>query len=61
MIGYPEAILGGGHLCVVRSILPMSSVNGETAQSKRIFGWTGGEDGRLCYWLSDNSAGVNRS
>ena len=39
----------------------MSSVNGETAQSKRIFGWTGGEDGCLCYQLSDNSAGVNRS
>ncbi|KAI9181933.1 hypothetical protein LWI28_020197 [Acer negundo] len=60
-IGSPEAILGGGHTAVVRSILPMSSMGGRPAQSHGIFGWTGGEDGRLCCWLSDESSEINRS
>ncbi|KAH8489188.1 hypothetical protein H0E87_024727 [Populus deltoides] len=60
-IGSPEAILGGGHTGVVRSVLPMSSMKGGPAQSRGIFGWTGGEDGRLCCWLSDDSTGINRS
>ncbi|KDP28143.1 hypothetical protein JCGZ_13914 [Jatropha curcas] len=60
-IGSPEAILGGGHTGVVRSILPMSSTKGGSAQSLSIFGWTGGEDGRLCCWLSDDSAEINRA
>ncbi|KAJ6334498.1 hypothetical protein OIU78_011388 [Salix suchowensis] len=60
-IGSPEAILGGGHTGVVRSVLPMSSMKGGCAQSQGIFGWTGGEDGRLCCWLSDDSSEINRS
>ncbi|EEF39247.1 WD-repeat protein, putative [Ricinus communis] len=60
-IGSPEAILEGGHSGVVRSILPLSSLKGGPAQSQGIFGWTGGEDGRLCCWLSDNSARIDRS
>ncbi|KAG6749878.1 hypothetical protein POTOM_046950 [Populus tomentosa] len=60
-IGSPEAIFGGGHAGVVRSVLPMSSMKGGPAQSRGIFGWTGGEDGRLCCWLSDDSTGINRS
>ncbi|KAJ6338494.1 hypothetical protein OIU76_008046 [Salix suchowensis] len=60
-IGSPEAILGGGHTGVVRSVLPMSSMKGGRAQSQGIFGWTGGEDGRLCCWLSDDSSEINRS
>ncbi|XP_011033552.1 PREDICTED: WD repeat-containing protein 89 homolog [Populus euphratica] len=60
-IGSPEAILGGGHTGVVRSVLPMSSMKGGPAQSRGIFGWTGGEDGRLCCWLSDDATGTNQS
>jgi len=50
-IGGAEAILEGGHTDVVRSVLPMSRVH-----SSGIFGWTGGEDGRLCCWLSDDDS-----
>jgi len=60
-IGSPEAILEGGHAGVVRTALPVSSINGTVAQNKGIFGWTGGEDGRLCCWLSDESSQSNRS
>ncbi|KAJ6940965.1 hypothetical protein NC651_006930 [Populus alba x Populus x berolinensis] len=60
-IGSPEAILGGGHTGVVRSVLPVSSMKGGLAQSQGIFGWSGGEDGRLCCWLSDDSTEINRS
>ncbi|XWS36181.1 hypothetical protein CRYUN_Cryun20dG0063200 [Craigia yunnanensis] len=31
------------------------------AQSRGIFGWTGGEDGRLCCWMADDSPDMNRS
>ncbi|XP_020425557.1 WD repeat-containing protein 89 homolog [Prunus persica] len=62
-IGSPEAILGGGHTGIVRSVLPMSSMPGRSSQGQGhgIFGWTGGEDGRLCCWSSDNSPEINRS
>uniref|UniRef100_A0A6M2F1E8 Uncharacterized protein n=1 Tax=Populus davidiana TaxID=266767 RepID=A0A6M2F1E8_9ROSI len=60
-IGSPEAILGGGHTGVVRSVLPVSSMKGGLAQSQGIFGWSGGEDGRLCCWFSDDSTEINRS
>ena len=60
-IGFPEAILEGGHTSVVRSVLPMSRMNGGAGPGHGIFGWTGGEDGRLCCWLSDDSPQVNRS
>ncbi|KAI4349651.1 hypothetical protein L6164_010215 [Bauhinia variegata] len=56
-IGSPEAILEGGHTDVVRSVLPMSRLHG----GRRIFGWTGGEDGKVCRWLSDDSPQVNQS
>ncbi|KAJ0053130.1 hypothetical protein Pint_00987 [Pistacia integerrima] len=59
-IGSAEAVLGGGHSAVVRSVLPMSSMRSKPAQSQGIFGWTGGEDGRLCCWLSDESVETNR-
>ncbi|XP_009342146.2 WD repeat-containing protein GTS1-like [Pyrus x bretschneideri] len=60
-IGSAEAVLGGGHTGVVRSVLPMSSTPSGSSQGHGIFGWTGGEDGRLCCWLSDNSPEINRS
>lgn len=56
-IGRPDVVLQGGHEGVVRSVVPMSRL----PQNKGIFGWTGGEDGRLCCWLSDTSADMNRS
>nr|CAD1834952.1 unnamed protein product [Ananas comosus var. bracteatus] len=61
-IGPAEAILEGGHSGVVRSVLPASSTHiSSLAQNKGMFGWTGGEDGRLCCWLSDESSEVKRS
>ncbi|KAL5561476.1 hypothetical protein UlMin_031223 [Ulmus minor] len=54
-IGSPEAVLGGGHAGVVRTLLPMSILQSGPNQGQGIFGWTGGEDGRLCCWLSDDS------
>ncbi|KAI4301400.1 hypothetical protein L6164_034683 [Bauhinia variegata] len=56
-IGSPEAILEGGHTGVVRSVLPTSRLHGGLG----VFGWTGGEDGRVCCWLSDDSPQANRS
>ncbi|KAH0634000.1 hypothetical protein KY284_036786 [Solanum tuberosum] len=53
-IGPPEAVLCGGHEGIIRSVL--SGVPGQTMDNHGIFGWTGGEDGRLCCWLSDGSA-----
>ncbi|CAL5194463.1 unnamed protein product [Lathyrus oleraceus] len=67
-IGAAEAILEGGHTSVVRSVLPMSRIHSELGSSSSshsyssgIFGWTGGEDGRLCCWLSDDSPQKNQS
>ncbi|XP_057461365.1 WD repeat-containing protein GTS1-like isoform X2 [Actinidia eriantha] len=60
-IGSPEAVLHGGHMGIVRSMLPMSHVHGGPSHSGGIFGWTGGEDGRLCCWLSDESSDANCS
>ncbi|KAL5060552.1 hypothetical protein RYX36_032156 [Vicia faba] len=65
-IGAAEAILEGGHTSVVRSVLPMSRIHSElgsssSSHSSGIFGWTGGEDGRLCCWLSDDSPQKNQS
>ncbi|XP_071923270.1 WD repeat-containing protein GTS1-like isoform X2 [Coffea arabica] len=60
-IGSAEAVLLGGHAGTVRSILPMSRLSGRITQSQGIFGWTGGEDGRLCCWLSDEAFDSNRS
>ncbi|KAM7501226.1 hypothetical protein LguiB_000130 [Lonicera macranthoides] len=57
----PEAVLHGGHTGVVRSVVPVSSTRGGPTQSQGIFGWSGGEDGRLCCWLSDTSSEVNHS
>ncbi|OVA14885.1 WD40 repeat [Macleaya cordata] len=60
-IGSPEAVLEGGHSGIVRSVLPMSSIRGGPSQGRGIFGWTGGEDGRLCCWLSDEFSETKRS
>ncbi|CAA6654285.1 unnamed protein product [Spirodela intermedia] len=60
-IGPAEAILEGGHSGVVRTILPASSAHGSISRSKGIFGWSGGEDGRLCCWLSDETSEAKRS
>ncbi|KAL2535299.1 Transducin/WD40 repeat-like superfamily protein [Forsythia ovata] len=60
-IGSPEAVFEGGHAGVVRSVVPVSSIPGRTIQSQAIFGWTGGEDGRLCCWSSDESTDMNQS
>lgn len=59
-IDFAEAILEGGHAGVVRSVLPASNSH-RTIAKKGIFGWTGGEDGRLCCWLSDESLEAKRS
>lgn len=61
MIGPPEAILDHGHTGVVRTILPVSRTFNGLSQQQGIFGWTGGEDGRLCCWLSDKSSQANHS
>ncbi|KMT05980.1 hypothetical protein BVRB_7g164680 [Beta vulgaris subsp. vulgaris] len=59
VMGSPEAILEGGHAGVVRSILPASGLPGHP--NNGMFGWTGGEDGQLCCWLSDETSDVNRA
>ncbi|XP_008672316.1 WD repeat-containing protein GTS1-like isoform X1 [Zea mays] len=60
-IGSAEAILEGGHTGVVRSVYPSSGIHGRLGQNRGIFGWTGGEDGRLCCWRSDEIAETNKS
>ncbi|XP_042516190.1 WD repeat-containing protein GTS1 isoform X2 [Macadamia integrifolia] len=60
-IGSPEAILEGGHEGIVRTVLPMSDRYGGPTLGQDMFGWTGGEDGRLCCWLSDESSEIKRS
>ncbi|KAJ8620574.1 hypothetical protein MRB53_029103 [Persea americana] len=60
-IGSPEAILEGGHSAVVRAVLPVSCTHVRLTRKQGIFGWTGGEDGRLCCWLSDESSEANNS
>ncbi|GMN38018.1 hypothetical protein TIFTF001_007271 [Ficus carica] len=60
-IGSPEALLVGGHTDIVRSVLPISSIRGVPNQSRGIFGWTGGEDGRLCCWSSDDFSETDHS
>lgn len=57
----PDIVLEGGHVGVVRSVLPTTNVLGGFSQSQGVFGWTGGEDGRLCCWCSDDSHEMNRS
>nr|XP_043621574.1 WD repeat-containing protein GTS1 [Erigeron canadensis] len=57
----PEAVLHGGHTGVVRSVLPSATMRSGMNQTQGIFGWTGGEDGRLCCWLSDSSSDINHS
>uniref|UniRef100_A0A0E0MLL1 Uncharacterized protein n=1 Tax=Oryza punctata TaxID=4537 RepID=A0A0E0MLL1_ORYPU len=58
-IGSAEAILEGGHTDVVRTIYP--AANTHLGQNRGIFGWTGGEDGRLCCWRSGEIAEMNKS
>ncbi|PON65691.1 WD repeat containing protein [Parasponia andersonii] len=60
-IGSPEAVLVGGHTGIVRSTLPISSIQGGPNHSQGMFGWTGGEDGRLCCWVLDDSSETDRS
>ncbi|TVU51611.1 hypothetical protein EJB05_03051 [Eragrostis curvula] len=61
-IGSAEAILEGGHTGVVRTVLPAASTHQSgLGQHRGIFGWTGGEDGRLCCWRSDEIAEINKS
>ncbi|XP_042392517.1 WD repeat-containing protein GTS1-like isoform X1 [Zingiber officinale] len=59
-IGVAEAILEGGHAGVVRTVLPASGTQ-RSISKNNIFCWTGGEDGRLCCWLSDEPSGSNSS
>ncbi|CAL4892536.1 unnamed protein product [Urochloa decumbens] len=60
-IGSAEAILEGGHTGVVRTVYPAAGTHESLGQSRGIFGWTGGEDGRLCCWRSDEIAEINKS
>ncbi|KAL8151274.1 hypothetical protein V2J09_021082 [Rumex salicifolius] len=60
-IGSPEAILEGGHTGLVRSVLPMSKRANHPHVHQSVFGWTGGEDGKLCCWLSDETSDLNRA
>lgn len=61
MIGSAEAILEGGHTGVVRTVYPAAGIHESLGQNRGIFGWTGGEDGRLCCWRSDEIAEINNS
>ncbi|KAL6643452.1 hypothetical protein ACP70R_018218 [Stipagrostis hirtigluma subsp. patula] len=60
-IGSAEAILEGGHTGVVRTVFPAAGTHQSLGQNRGIFGWTGGEDGRLCCWRSDETAEMNKS
>lgn len=61
-IGPPEAVLHGGHTGIVRSVLPVSGLRGGPTHTQGgVFGWTGGEDGRLCCWMPNESSDANRS
>ncbi|XAR58455.1 hypothetical protein NMG60_11013850 [Bertholletia excelsa] len=60
-IGPPEAILHGGHTGIVRTVLPESGIRSGQNHRRGIFGWTGGEDGRLCCWMSDALSSINGS
>jgi hypothetical protein len=60
-IGPAEAILEGGHTGVVRTVYRAAGTHGSLGQNRGIFGWTGGEDGRLCCWRSDEIAEANKS
>ncbi|CAN6333728.1 unnamed protein product [Urochloa humidicola] len=60
-IGSAEAILEGGHTGVVRTVYPAAGTHESLGQNRGIFGWTGGEDGRLCCWRSDEIAEINKS
>ncbi|XP_022681209.1 WD repeat-containing protein 89 homolog isoform X2 [Setaria italica] len=60
-IGSVEAILEGGHTGVVRTVYPAAGTHESLGQNRGIFGWTGGEDGRLCCWRSDEIAETNKS
>ncbi|KQJ81645.1 WD repeat-containing protein GTS1 [Brachypodium distachyon] len=61
VIGSAEAILEGGHTGVIRTIYPAGSSHQNLGQNRGIFGWTGGEDGRLCCWRSEETAAANKS
>jgi hypothetical protein len=60
-IGSAEAILEGGHTGVVRTVYPAAGTHGSLGRNRGIFGWTGGEDGRLCCWHSEEIAETNKS
>lgn len=60
-IGSAEAVLEGGHTGVVRTVYPAAGIHQNLGQNKGLFGWTGGEDGRLCCWHSDEIAETNKS
>ncbi|KAJ1282348.1 hypothetical protein BS78_03G044900 [Paspalum vaginatum] len=60
-IGSAEAVLEGGHTGVVRTVYPAARTHQSLGQNKGIFGWTGGEDGRLCCWHSDEIIETNKS
>lgn len=60
-IGSVEAVLEGGHTGVVRTVYPAAGIHQNLGQNKGLFGWTGGEDGRLCCWHSDEIAETNKS
>lgn len=60
-IGSAEAVLEGGHTGVIRTICPGGSSLESLGQNKGIFGWTGGEDGRLCCWRSDDVVATKKS
>ncbi|KAI4974123.1 hypothetical protein ZWY2020_047403 [Hordeum vulgare] len=60
-IGLAEAVLEGGHTGVIRTICPGGSSLESLGQNKGIFGWTGGEDGRLCCWRSDDIVATKKS
>ncbi|WVZ72516.1 hypothetical protein U9M48_020959 [Paspalum notatum var. saurae] len=61
IIGSAEAVLEGGHTGVVRTVYPAAGTHQSLGQNKGIFGWTGGEDGRLCCWHSDEIVETNKS
>eukprot|EP00252_Welwitschia_mirabilis_P013259 TRINITY_DN2921_c0_g1_i2.p1 TRINITY_DN2921_c0_g1~~TRINITY_DN2921_c0_g1_i2.p1 ORF type:complete len:361 (-),score=60.44 TRINITY_DN2921_c0_g1_i2:149-1231(-) len=49
-IGFVGAALQGGHADVIRCTWSPFYTANDFNLSNRIYVWTGGEDGRLCYW-----------
>ncbi|BBM98587.1 WD repeat-containing protein 89 [Marchantia polymorpha subsp. ruderalis] len=57
VLGEVGAVLEGGHQGVVRTIWLSQNMDSD----QNLFGWTGGEDGRLCSWSQNGATEHGRS